>query len=119
MKVSLLQEPELEFGEGTHIDIKFGLLNLKPLDGTMPQSPKEIKLGLVGSNDAIDGLSEWINRCESGVEAKKSPKPNLFPRFPGFGSGKILPAKLITDESLSRVIPNSVFKKCYRTTAYR
>ena len=49
MKVEFLQEPELEFGVGKHIDIKFGLMDYGPLDFDNPLAPKKIKLGVVGT----------------------------------------------------------------------
>jgi len=32
MNVDFLREPELEFGAGRHIDIRFGLMHYGPLD---------------------------------------------------------------------------------------
>ena len=32
MNLTFLEEPELEFGAGRHIDIRFGIMNYGPLD---------------------------------------------------------------------------------------
>ena len=40
MKTEFFHEPELEFGTGRHIDIKFGLMNYGPFDFDNSLSPK-------------------------------------------------------------------------------
>lgn len=47
MKAILLQEPELEFGTGRHVDIRFGLMAHGPVD--FEDSPaSRIRAGIVG-----------------------------------------------------------------------
>jgi hypothetical protein len=46
---------------------------------------KEVRLGVVGSSQTIGKLGEWLRRCETGIPAKNSRQPNLFPPFPGSG----------------------------------
>ncbi len=113
MKLSFLQEPELKFGDGSHLDIKFGLMNFGPLDKGTTMAPKEIRVGLIGTNETIQALVEWFKRCEEGIPAKIStkPKPNLFPKFPGFGFDKPLPAKLVYDKGAFRILPMSVINQ--------
>lgn len=53
MKAIIFQEPELEFGVGTHADIRFGLMNYGPLDYDSDLAPKSIRLGIVGTNETI------------------------------------------------------------------
>ena len=57
MRASFIQEPELEFGTSTHIDIRFGLLNDGPLDSSSPGGPKRVRLGIVGTPESVAGLS--------------------------------------------------------------
>ncbi len=38
-KLHLIDEPELEFGTGKHIDIRYGLRNHGPLDMDDPKAP--------------------------------------------------------------------------------
>ncbi|NOZ22236.1 MAG: hypothetical protein GXP25_14245 [Planctomycetes bacterium] len=77
---------ELEFaGSGRHVDIRFGILNHGVLDGDERQKAWEIKIGIIGTVGLIDGFLVWLNKCGDGVDAKESNRPNLFPRFPGFG----------------------------------
>lgn len=105
MKVEFLQEPELEFGTGRHIDIRFGLMNYGPLDFESPVAPKKINLGIVGTSETVEGVHTWLDRCKAGIAAKESRQPNLFPRFPGYGSGKNLRASFTIDPRLQGVIP--------------
>lgn len=107
MKTKFISEPELEFGSGRHIDIKFGLMNYGPFDFANPLAPKKIKLGIVGTPETIDGLLNWIARCRTGIAAKSSKRPNLFPRFPGFGDEAKLAADFIIDDQLLRSIPQN------------
>jgi hypothetical protein len=108
MKISILQEPELEFFNGSHIDTKFGLMNFGPLDKDSPQCPREIKIGVVGTNDTVQSLGEWIKKCEDGILGKlETQKPNLYPPFPGFGEKKQLQTRLIYDPTLMRIISKS------------
>lgn len=109
MKVEFLDEPELEFGASRHIDIRFGLMNYGPLDFDNPLAPKKIKLGIVGTPETIEGIVKWFGKCRSGIAAKPSKRPNLFPRFPGFGEGMQLCADLVMDSQLQRSIPQARF----------
>src|SRR6266511_3955785 len=104
MRVAFLQEPELEFGAGRHIDIRFGLMNYGPLDAQTPLAPHEIRVGIVGTSETVTGVREWLERCAGGVMAKQSPQPYLFPPFPGFGTDTTFAAKLVFADRLERTI---------------
>lgn len=114
MRVEFLQEPELEFGSGRHIDIKFGLMEHGPLDFENPLAPKKIKLGIVGTSEAIEGVTKWLEKCRGGIPAKPSKRPNLFPRFPGFGEAAHLEADFVIDSQLQRPIPVRRFEDLCR-----
>lgn len=86
MKLEYLPEPELEFGTGRHIDVRFGLMNYGPADQASSSAPTEIKLGLVGTQQTMEGLALWLEKCRGEVPAKNSKQPNLFPKFPGFNT---------------------------------
>jgi len=111
MQVQLLPEPELEFGTGRHVDIRFGLMNYGPLDAGTPLAPKKIRLGIVGTSGTVGGVHEWLERCRSGIEAKKSNQPNLFPRFPGYGSQKNLQASFLMEPQLEGILPSRELEK--------
>ena len=109
MKTEFFHEPELEFGTGRHIDIKFGLMNYGPFDFDNSLAPKKIKLGIVGTPETIEGVAAWLEECRSGISAKLSKRPNLFPHFPGFGEEMSLSADFVLDDQLQRSIPQNYF----------
>lgn len=105
MKINYIPEPDLEFGAGRHIDIRFGLMNYGPFDYANALAPKQIKLGIVGTNETIEGICRWLERARTGFPAKKSNQPNLFPAFSGYGAGTNLQADLLFSNQLQRTIP--------------
>jgi hypothetical protein len=84
--LSHINEPELEFGGGgRHIDIRFGLMDFGPFDVTTTERPKQIKIGIIGGADTLEGTLRWIEQCKAGLPAKQNRQPSLFPAFPGLG----------------------------------
>ncbi|HEX6506473.1 MAG TPA: hypothetical protein VF221_02470, partial [Chloroflexota bacterium] len=101
MKAEFLDEPELEFGHGgRHVDIRFGLMSFGPLDIGSPRRPQDISVAIIGTGETIDGMSRWFEACRNELPAKDSPRPNLFPRFPGFDKTTPFQAKLALDRTL-------------------
>ncbi len=111
MNIEFFSEPELEFGSGRHIDIRFGIMNLGPVDVANILAPKEIKIGVVGTTESISSVVQWLERCRREIPAKKSKQPNLFPKFPGFSEGVGFYAKLILDPQMQRSIPHANFDR--------
>lgn len=112
MKIDFLQEPELEFGNGRrHIDIRFGMMQHKPLDYDSQDAPKKIQLGIIGTAEAIEGLEIWLEKCRKGIEPKKSKQPYLFPEFPGFGEEDNLPTGISFDDRRNATISNKDIEK--------
>jgi hypothetical protein len=111
MKIDFLEEPELEFGgNNRHIDIRHGLSLYGPLDSP-GASPRRIRLGFVGTQATIDGIVAWLAKVESGVAAKKSRQPNLFPGFPGFGADSPFRTEFEIDSGLMRALsPRDIVK---------
>lgn len=82
MKAILLHEPELEFGTGRHVDIRFGLMGYGPVD--FQESPAtRIRAGIVGTPESIEGVANWIVKCRGEIQGRDSNHPHLFPKFPG------------------------------------
>jgi hypothetical protein len=108
MKISCLTEPELEFGTGRHVDIRFGLMNHGPLDVGSSSAPKRIRCGIVGTSETVEGLARWLERCRREIVGKETKKPNLFPRFPGFNDEAAFRSSLVLDPRLQRTIPQRV-----------
>jgi hypothetical protein len=96
-------EVELEFAGGRrHVDIRFGILNHGVLDRDDRATSREIKIGVIGTTQLIDGFLGWLDNCGNGVDAKQTNKPNLFPRFPGFGENSPFNAKWVCDARAQR-----------------
>ena len=115
MKIDVLEEPELEFGAGRHIDIRFGIMDYGPLDVLAELAPKQIRVGIVGTPDGVEMVADWLERCRSEIPPKTSRQPNLFPRFPGFSPDVAFRSSLLLDESLRRIIPIRVFEGLKRS----
>ena len=114
MEIDFFEEPELEFGVGKHIDIRFGLMNYFPVDFNSPIAPKQIRLGIIGTNESIEGVSAWFEKCRNEIPAKKSNQPNLFPKFPGFRSDFGFRSTLVIDSALQRAISQKNFDELER-----
>lgn len=98
MKAEFLEEPELEFGAGTHVDIRYGINTYGPLDRGSATAPREIRVGLVGTSQTIEGVQKRLTTCRAGVAAKKTPLVNLFPAFPGFSRDSCFNSELAFHE---------------------
>ena len=116
VNVAFIQEPVLEFGAGTHIDIRFGLMNHGPLDVRAETAPQRVRVGIVGTPDGVEGIQAWVEHIGRGVEAKESKQPNLFPRFPGFGEGTDLPAPLSVDARMQGTIRQRDLDSLFKST---
>lgn len=104
MKIDFLDEPELEFGGlNRHVDMRQGMTLFGPLDA-QEGNPRKIRLGIVGTQQTIDGIRQWLEKCKAGIKAKASRQPQLFPDFPGFGAESPFRAEFEIDESLVRAI---------------
>jgi len=104
VNVSFLDEPELEFGAGPHIDTRFGITNFGPLDIGSALAPTKIDVGIVGTPDEMDRTLTWIERCRDEIPAKASPHPNLAPLFPGFRPDAGFRSTLVLDSTLRRTV---------------
>jgi hypothetical protein len=104
MKAEFIPEPELEFGTSTHVDVRFGISTFGPFDVGTATAPKEIRVGLVGTAETIEGVRAWLAKCNSGINAKKSRLVNLFPAFPGFSQDSPFRSTLILDDRWTATI---------------
>lgn len=106
MRSSFIIEPKLDFGTGQHVDIRYGLMNYGPLDINSPMAPKNIKIGITGTTQTIEGVINWLGKCKTGISEKESNQPNLFPPFPGFGEDSCFNSQFIIEQNLQRAIPS-------------
>src|SRR2546425_13088962 len=104
MNVTFIEEPELEFGSGRHIDIRFGIMDYGPLDFALGLAPRKINLGIVGTKVSIEGVRHWLEKCRGEIAAKGSShksnkQPTLFTRFPGFSQDCGFRSTLFIDDT--------------------
>ena len=110
IEISHSDEPELEFGGGgRHLDIRFGIMDYGPFDVAHAEAPKRVRVGIVGSVDTVEGATRWMDRCRSGLPAKASRQPNLFPAFPGLENDSAFRCEFVTSPELQRTVPEREF----------
>ncbi|MFD7311030.1 hypothetical protein [Promicromonospora sp. NPDC059942] len=84
MKGQILDEPDLEFALGSrHIDPRHGIEFYGPAD-VENSAVRTIRVGIVGTRDAIAGVKRWLDSCRSPIARKPSHLTGLFRDFPGF-----------------------------------
>lgn len=111
MNLSILEEPELEFGGGgRHVDIRFGIKDHGPFDLQAPKAPKEVRIGLIGTAETVEGTSRWIEKCSHGIAQKESRQPNLFPAFPPVTSTSSFCSEFSTDPTRTRILSSSAIE---------
>ena len=114
MKIDYLEEPELEFGSGRHVDIRFGIMNFGPLDFESDLAPRRIRVGIVGTPEDVERATDFFERCRTEIAGAKSRQGNLRPPFPGFHNETAFGSTLILDEALRRTIPAKLFEDLSR-----
>lgn len=111
MKLSILDEPPLEFSGGArHIDPRHGISDYGPADATNT-AVRTIRAGIVGTPAAIEGLKRWLDRCRRPIQAKDSRLGHLFVPFPGFDTSAGFRSTLIWDSRLERPIRERDLKR--------
>ena len=82
MNLSILEEPELEFGgNARHIDIRFGIRDYGPFDLQSSRATKRIQIGLIGTAETTEAASLWIEKCKLGIDGKRANSRIYFRRF--------------------------------------
>jgi hypothetical protein len=108
MNLSILEEPELEFGgSNRHVDIRFGIKDYGPFDLRSPRAPKELRVGLIGTAETVEGTKAWLEKCARGIERKQTKQPNLFPAFPPLSSTSSFCCGLTIDNAHIRTLTSA------------
>jgi hypothetical protein len=104
MKLSILAEPDLEFAGGSrHIDPRHGVSYYGPADaGTTGLST--IRVGIVGTREAIQGVKSWLDRCREPLAAKQSRLTHLYLPFPGFDTNAGFRSTIVWNSRLERTL---------------
>jgi hypothetical protein len=115
MKVSFLSEPELDFGNGRHVDIRFGISDYGPHDVGEKLAPREIRVGIVGVPEHTELATAFLERCRTEIPGAQTRQPNLRPPFPGFTPEAGFCSTLSLSDRLTRTIPARRFEDLRRT----
>lgn len=85
MKVSVLPEPYLEFGDGNRShDPKTGLIESGPFSLRYGNDiPGSVRLGFIGPSQMVEAGHKWFQRCQNGILTEKSNR-RRHPDFPPF-----------------------------------
>jgi len=111
MQIKILEEPKLEFADGTHICPKAGIETLGVYDKNDQFRQSELRLGIVGRGEGVDLLDLWLAKCQGGIPGKESKYPNLFRGFGGFTQYYGFFAKFLYGPTLIRTIQKSELNK--------
>lgn len=104
MKLTVLDEPMLEFAHGTHHrDPRHGLDFYGPAD-IEETKVRAIRIGLVGPQASIDGVKRWLDRCRTSIAAKESHLGSLYLPFPGFDTDRAFRSTIVWNSRLERPI---------------
>lgn len=83
-KSRVFEEPVLEFGDGGQSpDPRQGLREHGPLQ---PRAGDLVRIGVIGTEDTVEGFSEFIEEVADGIESGNEKLINLNPDFPGLSN---------------------------------
>tara|TARA_R110002072_G_scaffold31735_19_gene97798 strand:+ start:42348 stop:43772 length:1425 start_codon:yes stop_codon:yes gene_type:complete len=107
-----IDEPRLIFGSGEHICPRRGIFEYGVYDQNQKTRRQEIYVGAVGTNQCVEFLESWLERCRSVIASPSDVKQeNLRLPFCGFTKNSGFKADLIFSSELSKTIKNSDIKE--------
>ena len=107
MKVTVIEEPLLEFGKGTHICPRNGIERMGVYDTKDELRRSELRLGIVGRGEGVDKLDVWLDLCRSGIVGKESELSNLFKGFGGVSADYGFFTRLLSSPGFTRALQKS------------
>jgi len=107
LRMSLLEEPLLEFGSARDGRVKEGLLNGGPLSLKFGSAhPGVARVGLVGTADAVAGTRRFLERMRGAVPTGLAPSLLNLP-FPGFSA--VFQTDLALEPRWAKEVSNDAF----------
>jgi hypothetical protein len=82
MKLHFVTEPDLQFCDGTHIDIRAGIAQYGALDRDARKA-SPLRIGIVATPSTEGPLRRWLDQCSQGIQSKETKLIDLRPNFPG------------------------------------
>lgn len=103
MKLMHVNEPRLEFFEGTHICPRRGITTYGVYDQCSLTRRKSILLGAIGTSKDLEDFASLLERMKSPINGVgEGHKGNLFPDFCGFNNETGFHAELVFNQDLAR-----------------
>ena len=102
MKLHHIQEPQLEFGRGTHVCPRAGIAEHDVYDARFNARRTKILVGAVGTSDTLSKLATLIDKCSRPIPPKDSRQPKLYPSFCGFNEAIGFKATFALEEEITR-----------------
>jgi len=103
MKLVHVNEPRLEFFNGTHVCPRRGISAYGVYDRNSQTRRTNILLGAVGTNKDLEDFSNLLDRMSHPIHgASEDHKSNLFPDFCGFNNKAGFHSELVFNEDLGR-----------------
>jgi hypothetical protein len=120
VNISIIPEPELEFGNGVkHVDIRHGITHLKPFDIDDSRRPDKISVGIIGTPESIAGVKRWFQTVNQAVAAKSdSTNKRLFPSFPGYRKDTAFCSEIVLDDASNESIHTNQIVPCSQIKDY-
>jgi hypothetical protein len=101
-RAHVLDEPLLEFGDGgQHLDPRQGLRENGPLQ---PRSGDVVNVGVIGTEDTVSGLIEFLEETAAGIGSENKQLINLNPDFPGLGNQNPFRCKFAVPEGATATL---------------
>ncbi len=108
MKIDYIKEPELIFGTGKHICPRAGITQYNVYDTVLEARKKDFLLGVVGTDEDVEKLNEWLKKCQGFIKASKiGGQMNLNVSFPGFNVQNGFCSNFIFSNEIARRITES------------
>lgn len=117
MKIYSLNEPSLKFANDYHECPRFGIANFETYDSQsflIATKPKDIVLGIIGTEQIFEKFETWLKLCSDFIEAKESKQPNLFTSFCGFNEYSGFKARMVYSSTYFRPINDTEINKAIK-----
>lgn len=83
MHLHSLDEPLLQFADGSHTEIRAGIVSYGVFDRDEEVVSRPIRVGLVGTSETTGGILRWLESSHRGVLSTEARLRDLRPDFPG------------------------------------
>lgn len=114
MRIAILDEPQLEFAGGSrHIDPRSGITNYGPADAA-DTKVRTIRAAIVGTQEAIEGVRGWLDRCREPIAAKPSHLSHFYVPFPGFDTSVGYRSTVVINSRFERRVDRRALNKIVR-----